>query len=281
MGNSHFLVDCGESTQIQMKKYRVKSSKINHIFISHLHGDHYLGLMGLISTMHLSWREKPLTIFGPRGLDEIITVHLKHSNLKLHFPIRFVPTNPDGKNLLLEEKYVKVFSFPLKHRIPCTGFSFEEKPRLRNMVKEKVLDAKPGIDAILTLRTGKDFLDENGNVIYRAEEYTHPPAPLRKYAFCSDTVYDETIVSYIPDTTVLYHEATFMNIDETRARETCHSTAAQAAAIARSAQVKKLLLGHFSTRYSDLEPLLLEARSVFPESYIGEEGQTYWIDNGS
>ncbi len=279
MGNSHFLVDCGEATQFQMKKYRIRSSKIDHIFISHLHGDHYLGLMGLISTMHLSRREKPLTIYGPRGLDEIITIQLKYSNMKLHFPIRFEPTNSEGKNLLLEEKYVKVFSFPLKHRVPCTGFSFEEKPRLRNMVKEKVHGAKLGIDAILSLRAGKDVLDEKGNVLYRAEEYTHPPAPLRKYGYCSDTVYDQTIVPYIQDATLLYHEATFMDADETRAAETCHSTAAQAAAIAQSADVKKLLLGHFSSRYRDLDPLLLEARSVFPNSYICEEGQTYWINN--
>jgi len=278
LGNSYFLVDCGESAQIQLKKHRIKLSKIDFIFISHLHGDHYLGLMGLISTMHLSKREKLLTIFGPKGLDEIITIQLKHSHLKLHYPIKFVPTTHKGKNLLLDLKYIQVFSFPLKHRIPCTGFSFEEKPRLRNLVKEKVHFAKLEIEAILTLRNGMDYLDKDGNVKYSAAEYTHPPAPLRKYAFCSDTVYDEDIISYVRDTSLLYHEATFMNLDEIRARETCHSTAAQAAAIAKSAGAKQLLLGHYSSRYVELQPLLEEARAVFEPSLLSEEGSTYRIE---
>lgn len=278
LGNSYFLVDCGESAQVQLKKHRIKFSKIDFIFISHLHGDHYLGLMGLISTMHLARRDKLLTIFGPTGLDEIITIQLKYSHLELNYPIKFVPTEHDGKNLLLDQTYVKVFSFPLKHRIPCTGFSFEEKPRLRNLVKEKVHFAKLGIEAILTLRNGLDYLDENGDVKYSAKEYTHPPAPLRKYAFCSDTVYDEEIIPYIRETTLLYHEATFMNIDEIRAKETCHSTGAQAAAIAKSADVKKLLLGHYSSRYGDLDPLLQEAQHIFGPTILSEEGNTYWVE---
>lgn len=277
-GNNCFLVDCGEATQIQLKKYKVKLSKIDHIFISHLHGDHYLGLMGLISTMHLARREKLLTIFGPPGLDEIITVQLKYSHLKLHYPIKFVRTTPDGKNLLTDEKHIKVYSFPLTHRVPCTGFSFEEKPRMRNLIKEKVQSVKPGLDAILSLRNGSDFLDENGNVLFGVEEYTYPPAPLRKYAFCSDTLYDEGIIPYIRDSSLLYHEATFMNRDEMRAGETCHSTAAQAATIAKSAGVKQLLLGHYSSRYVDLDPLLDEARAVFEPSFLSEEGSTYWME---
>lgn len=277
-GNSCFLVDCGEATQIQLKKYKLKLSKIDHIFVSHLHGDHYLGLMGLISTMHLSRREKLLTIFGPPGLDEIITVQLKHSHLKLHYPLKFVRASTLGKNLLLDEKYIKVYSFPLKHRIPCTGFIFEEKPRLRNLIKEKVQSAQLSLEAILALRNGQDYVDENAEVVYAVNEYTHPPAPLRKYAFCSDTLYDEDIVPYIRDCSLLYHEATFMNIDQTRAAETCHSTAAQAATIAKLAGAKQLLLGHYSSRYVDLHPLLEEAQAVFESSLLSEEGVTYWID---
>ena len=277
LGTSCFLVDCGEACQIQLKKYKVKVSKIDFIFISHLHGDHYLGLMGLISSMHLARREKLLTIFGPPGLDEIITIQLKYSHLKLNYPIEFIPTDTDGKNLLLDHPSVQVFSFPLKHRIPCTGFSFEEKPRMRNLIKEKVLSAKPGLHAILSLRNGLDYLDEDTHVLYTVEEYTHPPAPLRKYAFCSDTLYDEEIIQYIRDSSLLYHEATFMSIDEIRARETCHSTGAQAAAIAKSAGVKQLLLGHYSSRYVDLGPLLEEAKAVFESSLLSEEGSTYWI----
>jgi ribonuclease Z len=278
LGTTCFLVDCGEACQIQLKKYKVKVSKIDFIFISHLHGDHYLGLMGLLSSMHLAKREKLLTIFGPPGLDEIITIQLKYSHLKLHYPLQFVPTATEGKNLLLDHPLVQVFSFPLKHRIPCTGFSFEEKPRMRNLIKEKVQSGKLAVEAILSLRNGLDYSDEQGNVIYRVDDYTHPPAPLRKYTFCSDTLYDEDIIPYIGDSSLLYHEATFMSIDEIRARETCHSTGAQAATIAKLARVKQLLLGHYSSRYVDLQPLLEEARAIFGPSMLSEEGSTYWIE---
>lgn len=271
-------MDCGESAQVQLRKYKIKFSKIDHIFISHLHGDHYLGLMGLISTFHLARREKPLIIFGPRGLDEILTVQLKYGDLKLHYPIQFVPTIAEGKNLLLEEKNFRVYSFPLKHRIPCTGFSFEEKQRPRNLIKEKVVFSQLGIEAINTLRSGQDFLDENGKVKFSVEEYTHPPAPLRKYAFCSDTIYDEEIIPYIKDANLLYHEATFMNSDQSRAKDTYHSTGAQAATIAKAANARQLLLGHFSTRYVNLNPLLYEAKEVFHESFLSEEGKTYLVD---
>src|SRR5690606_7700400 len=139
-----------------------------------------------------------------------ITVQLKYSHLKLHYPIKFFPTSQDGKMLLVDDKYLKIFSFPLKHRIPCTGFSFEEKPRMRNLIKEKIQSAQLGIDAILSLRNGMDYIDANGNLICPLEEYTYPPAPQRKYAFCSDTLYDEDIIPYIRDCSLLYHEATFM-----------------------------------------------------------------------
>ncbi|HLU89049.1 MAG TPA: ribonuclease Z [Cyclobacteriaceae bacterium] len=278
LDNSYFLVDCGEGTQIQLRKFKIRFSKIDNIFISHLHGDHYLGLMGLILSFQLARRERRLTVFGPRGLDEIITVQLRHSNLKLNFPVDFVQTRTDGKNFLLEDKQLKVYSFPLKHRVPCTGFTFEEKPRLRNLVKEKVQQSKLSIEAINALREGKDFLDEQGRVKYPVDEYTHPPAPLRKYAYCSDTVFDETIIPYIQESNLLYHEATFMNIHQTRASETGHSTAAQAAILARSSGARQLLLGHFSSRYTDLGPLLGEAREVFPESFLSEEGKTFWIE---
>lgn len=278
LGNSFLLIDCGESTQIQLRKFRVRFSKIDYIFISHLHGDHYLGLMGLISTFHLARRIKTLTIYGPKGLDEIITVQLKYGNLNLNFPLQFIQTTSEEKNLLLEENDFRVFSFPLKHRIPCTGFIVEEKPRLRNLVKDKVQFTKIGFEAINMLRSGKDVLDERGNIKYSVKEYTHPPAPLRKYAFCSDTIYDEDIIPYIRDANLLYHESTFMNAHQTRARDTCHSTAAQAASIAIASNARQLLLGHFSTRYPDLQPLLLEAKEIFAEVSLGEEGNTYWVE---
>jgi len=277
-GNSCYLVDCGEAAQIQMKRYKIKLSKIDHVFISHLHGDHYLGLMGLISTLHLARRDRQLTIFGPKGLDEIITVQLKYSHLKLNYPLRFVAVSYDGKTLLHEDKYVKVYSFPLKHRIPCTGYSFEEKERPRNLIKSKLQETKLPIEAIRALRNGQDYWDDQMKVWYRVNDYAYPPAPLRKYAFCSDTLFDEDLVPYISESTLLYHEATFMHIDQRRAVETCHSTAVEAATIAKLSGAKQLLLGHYSSRYADLNLLLEEAKAVFYPSLLSEEGNSYWIE---
>ena len=278
IANTFMLIDCGEGTQIQLRKFKLKFSKIDYIFISHLHGDHFFGLMGLISSFHLHKRTRLLTIFGPNGLDEIITVQLKHSNTRLNFPLRFVPTNPEKEELILEEKKFQVFTFPLKHRIACTGFLIKEKSGLRNLIKEKLLENKVPIDAINSIRQGKDFKDDSGKVIYSVEEFAYPPRPLRSYAFCSDTGFDLEIVSYIKGVSLLYHEATFGNDEEERAMETFHSTAAHAGIIARNAGVGRLLLGHYSTRYLDLSPLLEEARVEFPETYLSEEGITYTVD---
>ncbi|EKB48880.1 ribonuclease Z [Cecembia lonarensis] len=278
IGNNYLLIDCGEASQIQLRKFKLKFSKIDFIFISHLHGDHYFGLMGLISSFHLHKRSRLLTIFGPNGLDEIITVQLKHSNTRLNFPLRFVPTQSDGIQLILEEKNFRVFSFPLKHRLPCTGFLIKEKPGLLNLIKEKLQETHVPIDAINKLRQGRDVLDEAGNIRFAVEEFAHPPKTPRSYAFCSDTVFDPEIVPYLEGVNLLYHEATFGQDEEKRAADTLHSTAAQAGKIASMANVGKLLLGHYSTRYQDLSPLLQEAKAEFPESYLSEEGITYEVE---
>lgn len=278
VGGSYILLDCGEGTQIQLRKYRLKFSRIDFIFISHLHGDHFYGLMGLISSFHLVKRERLLTIFGPRGLDEIITVQLKHSNSKLDFPIRFVHTQAEIKELILEEKKFRIYSFPLKHRIPCTGFLIEEKKALLNLVKEKLQKQKLPIEAINTLRSGKDFLDKKGKVLYAVSDFTHPPKEPRKYAYCSDTIYDPSLTQYIHGADLLYHESTFGEDEATRATTTFHSTSKQAGLIAAAAKAKKLLLGHYSSRYKDLSPILEQAREVFLESHLSEEGFTYQID---
>lgn len=278
IGNNYLLIDCGEAAQIQLRKFKLKFSKIDFIFISHLHGDHYFGLMGLISSFHLHKRSRLLTIFGPNGLDEIITVQLKHSNTRLNFPLRFVPTQSDGIQLILEEKNFRVFSFPLKHRLPCTGFLIKEKPGLLNLIKEKLQETHVPIDAINKLRQGRDVLDEAGNIRFAVEEFAHPPKTPRSYAFCSDTVFDPEIVPYLEGVNLLYHEATFGQDEEKRAADTLHSTAAQAGKIASMANVGKLLLGHYSTRYQDLSPLLQEAKAEFPESYLSEEGITYEVE---
>ncbi|WP_113922724.1 ribonuclease Z [Cognataquiflexum aquatile] len=277
VGNSFLLIDCGEGTQIQLRKFKLKFGRIDFILISHLHGDHFYGLMGLISSFHLVKRERLLTIFGPSGLDEIITTQLKYTNTKLSFPLRFVPTQAEGKNLILEEPMFRVFTFPLQHRIPCTGFLIEEKPGLRNMVKEKLVKTKMPVEAIVSLREGKDVVDPDGKVLYRVEEYTYPPKQSKKYGYCSDTVFDPTLVNFINGVDLLYHEATFGDDETERAGTTFHSTSRQAGIIAMKANVGKLLLGHYSSRYKDLTPILDQAKEVFENTYLSEEGVTYSI----
>jgi ribonuclease Z len=276
-GRISFLVDCGEGTQLQLRRYKVKYSRIDHIFISHLHGDHYLGLMGLISTFHLNNRTRPLYIYGPKGLDEIITIQLKYAATFLKFPLFFKETSQIGKNLLFELENVRVYSFPLKHRIACTGFLFEEKKRPRKLIKEKIVEQKLDINSIHQLLQGKDVYDDTGQARYTQEEFCHPPLAPRKYAYCSDTIFDMELIPYIKGVDLLYHEATFMEMEAHRALSTMHSTAQQAAHIAKQAGIKQLLIGHFSGRYIDLNPLLMEARSVFENTWLSEEGESYTI----
>lgn len=275
-GQECLLIDCGEGTQIQMRKFKIKSSRINYIFISHLHGDHYLGLMGVLSSYHLAKRTSPLTIYGPKGLDEIITTQFRWSNTKLSYPLTFVETTPEGKNLLLDHPRFSVESFPLTHRLPTTGFLIKEKEGLRNLNKVKLLEKKIPMAAIHSLRNGKSFSDSEGK-LYTLEEYTLPHHPLRSYAFCSDTRFEPKLVSYLAEPTLLYHESTFMEADAARAEVTFHSTARQAGEIAGLVHAKSLLLGHFSSRYVDLEEMLLEAKTVFSRSELSEEGKTYSI----
>lgn len=275
-GQELLLLDCGEGTQMQLRKFKIKSSKISNIFISHLHGDHYLGLIGLLSSYNLSKRTKPLTIFGPQGLDEIITTNFRWSNTKLGFPLTFIQTDTSGLNLLMEESLFKVESFPLKHRLPTTGFLISEKPGLRNLIKQKLQENPISLEAIQSLRLGKDFIDEGGKKV-KVSEYAYPYHSLRKYAFCSDTIFDPSITRYLESVDLLYHESTFLTEDEERAKETFHSTGAQAAKIASISHAKNLLLGHFSSRYVELDKMLSEASEVFQNSIISEEGKTYPI----
>lgn len=275
-GQECLLLDCGEGTQIQMRKFRVKSSKITHIFISHLHGDHYLGLMGVLSSYNLSKRTKALTIFGPKGLDEIITTQFRWSNNKLTYPLTFVETKTDGLNLLLDHPRFSVHSFPLTHRLPTTGFLISEKEGLRNLKKEKLQERKIPLAAIQSLRNGEDYFDEGGNS-YLVKDYTLPLSPLRSYAFCSDTCFEPKLKEFIQNPTLLYHESTFMELDAARASVTFHSTAKQAAEMANLLKAKSLLLGHFSSRYVDLGEMLDEAKTVFAETELSEEGKTYSI----
>lgn len=276
-GQELLLLDCGEGTQIQLRKYKIKTSQITHIFISHLHGDHYLGLVGLLSSYNLAKRTKPLTIFGPQGLDEIITTQFRWSDTKVGYPLNFIQTDPNSFNLLVEMSGIDVYSFPMKHRLPTTGFLIKEKPGFRNLIKEKLLSEKLPLQAIQNLRIGEDFKDPLTGYTYTVTDYTYPLPPLRSYAFCSDTIFDFELVSYLRQVDLLYHESTFMDADAERAAITFHSTGSQAGQIAQLSGVKKLLLGHYSSRYGNLEPMLEEAKRFFLNSILSEEGQTYKI----
>ena len=272
-----FLVDCGEGTLIQLNRYKIKYHRINHIFISHLHGDHYLGLMGLISTMHLQGRTAELHIYSQPELKEIVDIQLKHSQTDLRYPLRFHFIDPKTPSVLYEDDDLAVKTIILSHRIPCTGFLFSEKTRQRKLKKEAILQHDIPVAAFNDLKNGKDYTDEKGNVIPNPELTLDPREP-RSYAFCSDTIYDERVVKHIAGVDLLYHESTFLSDMEDRAKETFHTTAAQAARIAKMAGVKKLLIGHFSARYKVLYPLLDEAKTVFENTALAIEGDRFCIE---
>ena len=275
--NKHFLIDCGEGTQMQLQRYQVPAQKINHIFISHLHGDHYLGLMGLLFSMHLQKRTTDLHLHSIRGLDEIILLQLKHSKSVLNYNIIHHPFDPTQATLLWEDEALSVETIPLVHKLPCAGFLFKEKPKPRRIDKEKLQDGMM-LQHIAALKTGKDIIDESGNIIYKNEDFTLPPRPSLSYAFCSDTAYNEKAIEQLNGVDLLYHEATFMEEEKDKAKETLHSTAAEAAYIAKAASVKQLAIGHFSARYKDLDPLLQEARNIFPNTSLAIEGETLELE---
>lgn len=274
----YYLIDCGEATQLQLKRYKLRAQRINNIFISHLHGDHYLGLMGLLSSMHLMGRNKPLNLYGPKGLSEIITLQLKYSDTVFNYEINFVEVNTEVNQLIHEDELVSIYSIPLNHRIPCSGFLIEEKPKNRRIKRESIPEDF-SIRNIIRLKKGDDIYSEEGKLLYKNEDLTLPPRQSFKYAYCSDTKYDESIIPIIEGSDMLYHESTFLEEHIDRASTTYHSTAKEAATIAQKAGVGKLLLGHFSARYKELDPIQEEAREVFPESYLAIEGEEFVLDS--
>lgn len=271
-----YLVDCGEGTQVQLIKHGIKSNRIRHIFISHLHGDHYLGLIGLISSMHLVGRKDELHIYGPEALREIIELHFLHSQTVLRYPLHIHATQDQTAALIFENENIEVTSFPLDHRIACTGFRFDEKRRLPAIDRQKT-DAIGIPTAYLPLiKRGHDYAAPDGT-IHRWQDLTiASPAP-RSYAYCSDTVRTAAYLPYIQKVDLLYHEATFLHDMLDRAIETYHTTALQAGQVAIEAQAKKLLIGHYSARYKDLKPLLEESRTVFMETQLALEGNWYSV----
>lgn len=273
----YYLIDCGEATQLQLKRYKLRAQRINNIFISHLHGDHYLGLMGLLSSMHLMGRNKPLNLYGPKGLSEIITLQLKYSDTVFNYEINFVEIDTEKHQVIHEDDLVTVSSIPLNHRIPCSGFLIEEKQKNRRLIREKI-PADFSVRNIIRLKKGEDVYSDEGELLYKNEDMTLPPRQSFRYAYCSDTKYDESIIPIIEGSDMLYHESTFLEEHMDRASTTYHSTAKEAATIATKANVGKLLLGHFSARYKELEPIQEEAREVFAESYLAIEGEEFILD---
>lgn len=271
-----FLIDCGEGTQMQLMRYKLRMSRINHIFISHMHGDHYLGLMGLISTMHLQGRINELHVFGPKELQQITDMQLQYSQTVLRYPLIYHSLNTTEKKIIFEDDTITVSSIPMNHRIDCCGFLFSEKEALRKLIPEKLIQYKIPFNLYSDLKKGADYKDEMGNIIPN-HELTVPPSRARSYAYCSDTMYDENTCNYVKGVDLLYHESTFSDEMIERAKETFHSTASQAATIAKKAGVKNLLIGHFSARHKDLNHLLTEAKKIFPATALALEGEKFSI----
>ena len=278
MQGRSFLVDCGEAAQMQLMRKRVNFHRLNHIFISHLHGDHYLGLMGLIFTMHLQGRVNDLHLYSHQGLDEIITTQLRYSHASLGYKIIFQPLEKGVREIIFEDDVLTVETIPLSHKVACSGFLFKERIKPRRIDKSRL---PPGllIQQIASLKKGENVYDEAGNIEYTNEELTLSPRKSRSYAYCSDTAFDKNIIDQIRNVNILYHEATFGEDEVDKAKETWHSTAKQAATMAQLAQVETLLLGHFSARYKDLAPLLDEAKSIFPNTALAIEGEEFTVQD--
>lgn len=271
-----FLVDCGEGTQVQLRRQKIKIQRINHIFISHLHGDHYLGLMGLLSTMHLLGRTAGIHLYGPPELKELVEVNLRLSDTWLVYPLEFHALVPGSKQLIHEDRTLEVHAFPLRHRIATWGYLFREKPRPLNMLTSEVAHYRLHPEEIISLKAGHPVERPDGSVI-TPEMACAPPQPLRAYAYCSDTAYWEPLAEFIRGADLLYHESTFLEKESARAHETYHSTAGQAARMAARAGVGQLMLGHFSSRYDSTDRFIEEAIPHFSNSILAEEGKTFSV----
>jgi ribonuclease Z len=269
-----FLIDCGEGTQVELRRNKVKFSRIKHIFISHLHGDHYFGLIGLISTFRLLTRETELHIYGPKGLKEVITLQMKLSDSWTNYPLIFHELTSKTSELIFEDDKVEVYTIPLKHRIYTNGFLFKEKENERKLDMNAVLNSNISIAYYRKLKQGADVVNEDG-VLIKNETVTKDPLPAKSYAFCSDTVYNESIVPIIQDVTILYHESTFLDKNESLCIPTKHSTAKQAATIAKKANVGTLILGHYSTRYNGYDEFKSEAETVFKNVRLSKDGKSF------
>ena len=272
-----FLIDCGEATQFQLRKLNFSFNKINNIFISHLHGDHFLGLLGLISSMHLFGRTKELNIFAHPKLEALIDLYRDCSNTVFNYTLKFHHLSCKNSKLIYEDEIVTVESIILKHKIDCCGFVFKAKQKPRRINKAAADKYDVPICEMENLKQGKDYITSENKII-KNPELTLDPLHSCSYAYCSDTVYCEEIVPHIKNVDLLYHEATFMSDMQSTANEKLHSTTIDAANIAKKANAKQLLIGHFSARYKDVKQLLEEAKSIFENTLIAEDGYKYLIN---
>lgn len=272
--NHMFLIDCGEGTQVELRRHKIKFSRIKHIFISHLHGDHYFGLVGLISTFRLLTRETELHIYAPKGLKKVITLQMKLSDSWTNYPLIFHELDSKKSELIFEDDKIEVHTVPLDHRIYTNGFLFKEKPYERKLDMKAVLKANINMAYFRKLKQGADVVNEDGELI-KNETVTLDPRPTKSYAYCSDTKYSEDIIPIIKEADVLYHESTFLNKNEDLCKVTKHSTAKQAATIAKKASVKTLVLGHYSTRYNGYSLFKKEAQEVFDNVLLAKDGVSF------
>ena len=266
-----YMIDCGEGTQVQMRRMRVRFGRLAHIFISHLHGDHCFGLPGLISTLGMLGRTGELVVHGPKEVETYLRPVMDLFCRGMEFEVRFNPVDTRSHSLVMEDRSLSVYSIPLKHRIPTCGYLFAEKPKEAHIIREMTDFYQVPVRCMKDIKQGQDYVTPEGEVVPNSR-LTRPAAPPKRYAFCSDTAYNRSIIPIIEGADLLYHEATFAECDLARAKETFHSTARQAAEIARDAHVKRLVIGHYSARYEDLSELHREAEAGFPGTILGNEG---------
>ena len=266
-----YMIDCGEGTQVQMRRMRVRFGRLAHIFISHLHGDHCFGLPGLISTLGMLGRTGELVVHGPKEVETYLRPVMDLFCRGMEFEVRFNPVDTRSHSLVMEDRSLSVYSIPLKHRIPTCGYLFAEKPKEAHIIREMTDFYQVPVRCMKDIKQGQDYVTPEGEVVPNSR-LTRPAAPPKRYAFCSDTAYNRSIIPIIEGADLLYHEATFAECDLARAKETFHSTARQAAEIARDAHVQRLVIGHYSARYEDLSELHREAEAVFPGTILGNEG---------
>jgi ribonuclease Z len=270
------LVDCGEGTQLQFARYKIRRSRLRYIFISHLHGDHYFGLIGLINSLSLLGRQDPLTVFAPPELEAILRLQMECSGTILQFELQFVPLLEENQGVILEDKDLKVSFFPTQHRIPCYGFSFEMQKRRRKIIPDQTKAYEIPAAYFSKLQQGADYQRKDG-LLVKNDWVTLAPPMGKKYVYFADTRFSEDLIPFAKDADLVYHETTYLHNLAERAAERFHSTTVEAATLALKANAHRLIIGHFSSKYTDLTPFEAECREVFPNSDLALEGVSYII----